>query len=104
MREDNGQLASATLVDALVHSGRGYLAAANLDVAMSLGELAATVARRRFTGWYAHPGLEWLLHGIGTRLSGSETRSTGDGAASQSHSRLTVLHVVTRCYSAGGHT
>lgn len=95
---------SRQVVDALVTAGRSHGARRNFVASVSLLGAAATVSRRRHTGCFANPAIEAEL----SRLS----HDLRDACAAKPESpirrgrtmRESVLHVMTHCYGAGGHT
>ncbi|OGR29258.1 MAG: hypothetical protein A2X83_02450 [Desulfuromonadales bacterium GWD2_54_10] len=72
------------------------------EQAVAWAYLAGFCAWRAHMGQFAHPGLESLLHNIGTNLTPSNTFMPVNSA--QTFSRRRWLHVLSSAFGIGGHT
>ena len=92
---------SRRVVDALVNAGRSHAAQRNIGSSASLVGAAATVSRRRHTGCFASPAIEAELSRLSHHLHGARAAEPEPPVR---RAQTSVLHVMTRCYGAGGHT
>ena len=94
---------SRQVVDSLVGAAKAHAARGNDDAALALVSVAVTVSRRRHTGRFTNAEVEDLLLRLSGRLPAS-TPLAGAAPLGDEPARDSVLHVMTRCYAAGGHT
>ena len=101
---------SRQVVDALLTASSAHAARADHECAAALLFAAATVSRRRHTGRFASASLEEQLRALGEQIArhdgftARESDDSGLPALAEDDSSRRVLHVMTRAWTAGGHT